>query len=291
MIYFIIVLSLIFYIYGIYRAFMFLFKLPSMRAYKIAGRLSKINKKTSLSDVFINSLTAIVAKHIKISEEREIKLKSYLRYYDECVTARSFVAEQLTRSAILCVVGLILYIVFPIASVAIFLMVIIYYFNSYSRLEENYNIKREEIEHELPRFCSTVAQEIKISHDILGIMERYSDTANRAFKKELEIVIADMKSSNYEAALVRFESRLSIGSVSDIVRGLIGVIRGDDMKSYFEMLSHDLDATELQALEDRAAKQPAKMKKYQFFILVAMVLMYIVTISVYLLKMNKPAYL
>ncbi len=41
--------------------------------------------------------------------------------------------------------------------------------------------------------------------------------------------------------------------ISDIVRGLIGILRGDDGRMYFQMLSHDLKAQELQRLKAKAA--------------------------------------
>lgn len=291
MIYIIIVSAFILYTYGIYRVFMFLFRLPSLKTYMVAGRLSKMGDKTSILDIFIKTLTVFVGKRLNIPEERLIKIKTYLRYYDVDITAKDFVANQITKTSVLCIIALLLYFIFPILSMGMFFASLIYYFKCSSDLETNYKLKRGEIEGELPRFCATVTQEIKNTRDIVSIIERYIETSNKTLKKELEIVLADMKSSNYEAALVRFESRLSIGAVSDIVRGLIGVIRGDDMRNYFEMLSHDLDVMELQNLEDRAAKQPDKIKKYQFFILAAMMLMYFVTIAVYLLQINKPAYL
>ena len=49
-----------------------------------------------------------------------------------------------------------------------------------------------------------------------------------------------MKSGSHEAALTRFESRVGISSLSEVIRGLIGVLRGDDGVIYFQMLSHDL---------------------------------------------------
>ena len=50
-------------------------------------------------------------------------------------------------------------------------------------------------------------------------------------------VLTDMRSSSYEAALIRFEARMGSAIISDIVRGLIGILRGDDGRMYFQMLS------------------------------------------------------
>ena len=72
--------------------------------------------------------------------------------------------------------------------------------------------------------------------------------------RELDVLTADMRSSSYEAALIRFEARMGSAIISDIVRGLVGILRGDDGRMYFQMLSHDLKALELQRLKAKAAK-------------------------------------
>ena len=93
--------------------------------------------------------------------------------------------------------------------------------------------KREQIEEELYRFVSTITQELKNSRDVLSMLEHYKENAGAAFRKELDIVCADMRSSSYEAALTRFEARLNSPQLSDVVRGLIGVLRADG-SSYTE---------------------------------------------------------
>lgn len=66
--------------------------------------------------------------------------------------------------------------------------------------------------------------------------------------------------------------------VSDIVRGLIGVLRGDDGRAYFQMLSHDLKQLELQRLKAKAAKIPPKIRVFSFIMLMCFMLTYIVII-------------
>ena len=83
----------------------------------------------------------------------------------------------------------------------------------------------------------------------------------------LDIVTADMRSSSYEAALTRFEARLNSPMLSDVVRGLIGVLRGDDSTVYFQMLAHDFKALELQRLKSRAQKIPPKIRIFSFVML------------------------
>lgn len=66
--------------------------------------------------------------------------------------------------------------------------------------------------------------------------------------------------------------------VSDIVRGLVGVLQGDDGRMYFQMLAHDLKVLELQRLKAKAAKIPPKIRVFSFVMLMCFMLTYIVII-------------
>ena len=89
----------------------------------------------------------------------------------------------------------------------------------------------------------------KNSRDVLSMLEHYKGNAGEDFRRELDIVCADMRSGSYEAALTRFEARMNSPQLSDVVRGLIGVLRGDDGAMYFQMLTHDFKQAELQRLK------------------------------------------
>ena len=126
----------------------------------------------------------------------------------------------------------------------------------------------------MPRFVSSLTQELKANRNVLQIRETDKQKAGESFRDELEITVADMKSGSYESALTRFETRLGSSGLSDVVRGLIGVIRGDDSVVYFQLLSHDLKQLELKRLKTRVMKRPAKIRKYSFAMLFCFLLMY-----------------
>ena len=60
--------------------------------------------------------------------------------------------------------------------------------------------------------------------------------------------------------------------LSDITRGLIGVLRGDDGGMYFQMLSHDMKQLELQRLKAQAMKIPPKIRVFSFLMLMCFLL-------------------
>lgn len=66
-----------------------------------------------------------------------------------------------------------------------------------------------------------------------------------------------------------------ITMLSDVVRGLISVKRGDNGIMYFQMLSMTFKQLELQKLKLEAMKQPGKMRKYSFMLLGCFLLMYL----------------
>ena len=144
--------------------------------------------------------------------------------------------------------------------------------------------KREQIEEELYRFVSTITQELKNSRDVLSMLEHYKENAGEMFQKELDIVCADMRSSSYEAALTRFEARLNSPQLSDVVRGLIGVLRGDDGAVYFQMLTHDFKQAELQRLKAKAAKIPPKIRVFSFAMLLCFLATYFAIIGYEIIK-------
>ena len=171
----------------------------------------------------------------------------------------------------------------PLLSPIVVLLSILLYFKESRKAEEKVTERREKIEGELPRFVATVEQELGASRDVLTILENYKRHAGPDFARELDVLTADMRSSSYEAALVRFEGRLASPMLSDIVRGLIGVLRGDDGRVYFQMLSHDMKQLELQRLKAQAAKIPPKIRVYSFVMLVCFMLIYIVVILMQIL--------
>lgn len=125
---------------------------------------------------------------------------------------------------------------------------------------------------------ATMEQELKASRNVIGMLERFKGNAGPALTGELDILLADMRSSNYEAALTRFEARLNSPMLSDVVRGLIGVLRGDDSTVYFQMLAHDFKQIELQRLKAQAQKIPPKICVFSFVMLVCFLLTYLAII-------------
>lgn len=168
--------------------------------------------------------------------------------------------------------------VFPLLAPVLIFLALTVYLKESRKAEERLKVKRAEIERELPRFVATITQELAANRDVLAMMEGYKSSAGCSFSHELDVLTADMRSSSYEAALTRFEARFASPLLSDIVRGLIGVLRGDNGVAYFQMLSHDMKQLEVQRLKAQAAKVPPKIRVFSFVMLMCFMLTYMAII-------------
>ena len=139
--------------------------------------------------------------------------------------------------------------------------------------------RRRKIEYELPRLVSTIEKSLVHSRDVLTILDSYKDGAGEELKRELEITVADMRSGNYEVALTRLESRVGSSMMSDITRGLIGVIRGDETSVYWGTLNLKFSDYQRQNLKIEANRAPKRVRKLSMILLVCFMLIYVVVIG------------
>ena len=102
----------------------------------------------------------------------------------------------------------------PLLTPVIVILAVLLYFQEMQKADERLKAKRDEIEAQLPRLVATIEQELKSGRNVVGMLERFRMNAGESLSGELDILIADMRSSNYEAALTRFESRITLCSFS-----------------------------------------------------------------------------
>lgn len=256
-----------------------LLKLPSIATQKAmlsAGKQRKEKAKTV--DVLLMGWAVKLAKYIPMDEYKKSGMKNTLNAAGMNLTPEEFIASAILKSGIIAILIIPCLMILPLIAPILMFLSIIIYFKEIRKADEILKIKKEKIEVELPRFVATITQELKASRDVLSIIENYKKNAGEEFADELDILTADMRSSSYEAALTRFEARINSPMLSDIMRGLIGVLRGDDGSMYFQMLSHDMKQLELQRLKAQAMKIPPKIRVFSFVMLMCFLMTYMAII-------------
>lgn len=254
-------------------------KLPTLATGKAMLSAAKQGKEKEKSvDVLMNGWAVRLAKYISIDEYKKNRMKNTLHAAGMNQTPEDFIAYALVKSSLVALGVIPCLMILPLLAPILLFLAVLVYFKQIKKADEKLSAKREKIEAELPRFVATITQELKASRDVLAILENFKKNAGEDFANELDILTADMRSSSYEAALTRFEARLNSPMLSDITRGLLGVLRGDDGAMYFQMLAHDMKQLELQRLKAQAMKIPPKIRMFSFIMLMCFIMTYMAVI-------------
>lgn len=260
-------------------------KLPRLATGKAMLSATSRNKgKAKSLDALIGSLSVKLAKYLPMDEYKKSRMRNTLKAAGMSQSPEEFMAFALVK-AMLIMLGVIpCLLVLPLLAPVLMFLAVMIYFKEIKKADEKLSAKREKIESELPRFVATITQELKASRDVLGILENFKKNVGEEFGNELDILTADMRSSSYEAALTRFEARINSPMLSDITRGLIGVLRGDEGGVYFQMLAHDIKQLELQRLKAQAMKIPPKIRVFSFIMLMCFLMTYMAIIVYEILR-------
>lgn len=281
---FLIIFCIIF-TYGLFMLFAGLMRLPTLKVTKAMINTGKQEKKLAKTiDAFLLDGAVRVSSLVRMNDYKKSRMANVLKASGIGMSPEVYMAYAYVKAGSILLLMIPSLYLFPFLAVLLLLLGIMVYFKESQRAEEALKEKREKIEGELYRFVSTLTQELGNSRNVLAILEHYKENAGTEFRQELDIVCADMRSSNYEAALTRFEARLNSPQLSDIVRGLVGVLRGDDGVVYFQMLTHDFKQMELQRLKAKAAKIPPKIRVFSFVMLMCFLMTYFVILGVEIIK-------
>lgn len=260
-------------------------KLPTFSTAKAMLGAGKSDKKAAKTvETWLMSGAVKLSNHIRMDEYKRSRTANILKSAGIAMTPEVYSAYAITKAGAIMLGVIPCLILLPLLSPVLIILAVLTYFKEIRKADEQLRDKREQIEGELPRFVATIEQTLKASRDVLAMIEQYKKNAGPAFARELDVLTADMRSSSYEAALTRFEASLNSPMLSDVVRGLIGVLRGDDSAVYFQMLAHDFKALELQRLKGQAQKIPPKIRVFSFIMLLCFLFTYLAIIAVEILN-------
>lgn len=256
-----------------------LFNLPTLGTAKaMLGTVRQEKKAARSLETYFMTLAVRLAQYIHMDEYKRSRMNNVLKASGMNLSPEVYQAYAFVKAGAVLLGVLPCLFLLPLVSPILVFLAILVYFKEAQKADEKLKAKRGEIEGELPRFVATVEQELKSSRNVIGMLENFKKNAGASLAGELDVLLADMRSSNYEAALTRFEARLNSPMLSDVVRGLVGVLRGDDGAVYFQMLAHDFKQLELQRLKSEAQKIPPKIRVFSFAMLMCFLLTYLAII-------------
>lgn len=234
----------------------------------------------NLFDVYLTKIAGKLAPLLKLDPIKKGRLALTLGIAGipltpECYTMKAFLTASATG-----LLGIPLFMVMPLMGLLIMGLAVMVWFSTYYKAFDLVKKRRKLIEAELPRFAVSIQQGLATDRDVLKLLTSYRRIAGPHLGQELDTTIADMRTGNYENALLHFQNRVGSTMLSDIVRGLIGTLRGDDQQMYFKMLVFDMRQIEQNNLKKEAGKRPKQMQKYSMMMLFCILLIYVVVLSV-----------
>ena len=255
------------------------FKLPYVRTSKAVNNLSKAQReKTSSIDVWLGNLASFIAKHLPMNEFKRQELETDLRTAQMDITPEMYKANAIVKSLLIAVFAIPMLFIFPIlAPVVLVLAFVLYRINTKS-VSNRIKTKRAKLENDLPRLVGTIQKTLIRSRNIVDMLQDFYPHANKELQHELGITIADMRSGNEEAAITRIEARVGSPMMSDVCRGLITLIHGDEAPVYWSSLAMKFSDIQRQRLRLEAQKIPKKVKRLSMCLLVCFMLIYVVVI-------------
>ena len=255
------------------------YAIPYYKTSKAVESLSKLQKeKTSGLDLWLGGIAGWLADRLPMDPFKKSQLEADLRTAQMDVTPEMFRANAIVKALLVGVMAIPMAFIFPLLCPVVLFLAVFLYNMEIKSVSKRIQGKRAKIEYELPRLVFNIEKTLKHNRDVLYMLESYSKTAGPEMKHELDITAADMRSGNYEAAITRLESRVGSSMMSDVCRGLIGVLRGDDTEMYWASLAIKFSDAQRQQLRIQAQQVPRKVKRLSMCLLVCFMLIYVVVI-------------
>lgn len=263
---------------GVYLILLDILKIPYYKTTRAAFNLSRRQKgNVSVLENGLESIAIWFSRFVRINQFKRGKIESELLSANLELSPERHIANAIVKAAVIGIFAVPLYVVSPWLSLFI-ITAAIYIYKKTLNLDGKIQDKRRRIEYELPMLVSNIEKTLKHSRDILYMLESYAENAGAELKRELNITTADMRSGNYEGALTRLEARVGSAMMSDVCRGLISLMRGDDTEVYWATLSIKFADIQKQMLRLEAQKIPEKVHRLSTLLFICFLAIYLVVI-------------
>ena len=260
--------------------------IPTVRASRIMlnGTREHDSGNQNLFHVYLDKAANALSPLLHLDNVKREKLALTLSIAGIDMTPETYTMKALLSALLTFFAGLFFCLLVPLTGFMIMALSILVWFAMYQKAFDTVTKKKKLIERELPRFATSLQQSLTLDRDVLKMLVSYRRIAGPYLSQELDTTIADMRTGNYESALLRFQNRVGSNMLSDIIRGLIGTLRGDDQQMYFKMLVFDMRQVEQSMLRKEAQKRPKQMQKYSMLMLLCILLIYVVVLSVQVIE-------
>lgn len=266
------ILYAILFVAGIYTIFSAAFPIASRHAVE-AVTMQKTHGYNKKYARLLDVMGQYIRRYYKLPEHKADRYKKMLQAAGIKYSPDEFASRLIGQSLLYGGVGLLLYPLSPVLAFSGLAFGVYTHYTENDQLKKKYLKHQEEIELDLPKLCSVINARLRTTKNVQAILESFMTIASPAMQDEITLTVADMKTGNHEMALRRFEGRLSSPKVSDVVRGLVSVMNGDDQTVFFQSKQHQFNNDYLTIKKKEIQKRPMKltmpsMVAFLFFFLI-----------------------
>lgn len=248
--------------------------LPSVEARKVITT-TKLTKDQTWIEKLLEPVTRFLEKNFPWNDYKMDKLDLTLKTVGNPKTSRRYCAEAMAQACSIGLFSVPVMFIFPLLSLIPIGLAVYSYLRDMKTPEKQLKDKREKIEAELPKFASTISNSLYTTKDVVKILSSYRKVCGKELQGELDITLADMKSGNSETALRNFEGRIGSPKLSELVRGLLSVLRGEDQAMYFQIKNEELRKEYVERQKREILLRPGKLKGVTVATVALMILLFI----------------
>lgn len=231
-------------------------------------------KRLTQTQIILNELAEKIAPRLDLDPIKKSQTEMMLRNLGHTESPELFHAKAITQSAYFVVLSSISLLVSVPAGIAIMFFCGFWFYNHQTNsLERELAEKRVAIERELPQFASTICQSLGTTRDIVAILTSYRRVCGPALAQEIDKTLNDIMTGNPERAIHAFEGRVASPKLSQLTRGLLAVLRGDEQRQYFDVLAGEFRRAQEEAIERELLQRPQKLYPYMGILFLFLVLM------------------
>lgn len=214
-----------------------------------------------LNTYFILPFVKVIAPFIKIADYKKKRMEIQLARADIDFTPQEYFARSILMSAVSFIGSfLLLSVTMQNMKYISVILGIVVFFHFHGEIKDKLKVKDKLIEAELPKFIRAIVQGLKTEKDIIKLLETYQTISGQGLKYDIEVLIMDLKSGNFEEGMTEFDKRVGNAYVSRLTKALIATNRGDNQESSLNYLISDMGTLAKEMMQRELNKRPGRVK-------------------------------
>ena len=245
------------------------------------------NKKTvydNLNTYFIQPFVKVIAPFINLADYKEKRMEMQLARAGIDLSPKEYYARSILMSATAFVLSFFLLSVTvqDMKYISVVLAIVVF-FHFHGEIKDKLKAKDKLIEVELPKFIRAIVQGAKTEKDTIKLLETYQTISGAGLKYDIEVLIMDLKSGNFEDGMLEFDKRVGNAYISRLTKALIAANRGDNQESTLNYLISDMGTLAKEMMQRELNKRPGRVKMLVIpvVIIAVMALFYVIGMNLF----------